>query len=378
MTNASKRTVAVVGGGAGGLCAAVAAAESGAEVTIYERGSRVGKKLLKTGNGRCNLSNLHLSAAGYNRPDFVAPVLSETDVPALLSFFRELGLWTAADSEGRVYPRSDTASSVLDVLRLACTRLGVRERCSCEVTAAERTRDGFLLRLPEGETAFAHSVILSAGGGTCLAAVLGHGMVPFAPALCPLRTDTAPIRGLSGLRARCRARLLEGERKVAEESGEVLFRDYGVSGIVILDLSRFAEPGQILSLDLLPEWGEEELAAALRARCLTGEESFTGILHRRLGEAVLASTRSHSPEALARAVKDLRLEVKGCADASNAQVIRGGARVEEFDPATLQSRLCPGLYVVGEALDIDGRCGGYNLHWAFASGLHAGRSAAHG
>ena len=158
----------------------------------------------------------------------------------------------------------------------------------------------------------------------------------------------------------------------------MLFRDFGVSGIVILNMSRFASPGCSLSIDLLPEMSEGEVAAALRSRQLPREELFTGIFHKRIGEALLRAVPDADAEKLAALIKDYRLAVSGVADAASAQVTRGGAGVEEFDPVTLRSRLYDGLYAIGETLDVDGRCGGYNLHWAFVSGLAAGRSAAHG
>ena len=373
------RHVAIVGGGAAGLCAAVAAAEAGARVTILEKASRVGKKLLKTGNGRCNLSNLHVAPEGYNHPDFVAPLLTETPCEALRVFFASLGLWTTADGEGRVYPRSDTAASVLDVLRLACARRGAQERCGAEVAAVTPLPGGgYRLSLREGEAVTADRVIVASGGGTALLRPLGHALVPFAPVLCPLRTGVSPIRGLSGLRVRCRASLLRDGETVCRESGELLFRDFGVSGILALDLSRFALPGDILSLDLLPELTETELLARLEGQAALGRgsgELLVGVFHRRVAEAVLRAAGDESPRSLAKAIRDFRLTVEGPGDVQNAQVTRGGAAVEGFDPRTLESRRCPGLYGVGEALDIDGRCGGYNLHWAFVSGLAAGRSA---
>ena len=377
MDKGKKRSVAVVGGGAGGLCAAVAAARAGAQVTILEKANRVGKKLLKTGNGRCNLSNRNVSPEGYNHPDFTAPLLKETGCEALLDFFASLGLWTVADAEGRVYPLSDTAASVLDVLRLECAALGVTERCSAEAVAVlPRKSGGFLVRLREGEELAADKVIVSAGGGTALLRPLGHEYVPFSPVLCPLKTDADPIRGLSGLRVRCRASL---PAKNVAMRGELLFRDFGISGILALDLSRFAGSGDLLTLDLLPDMPLEELTARLAAQAALRKsdgELFTGIFHRRLGEAILRAAPERTPAALARTIKDYRLTVLGLGDVQNAQVTRGGASVGGFDPLTLESRLAPGLYCVGEALDIDGRCGGYNLHWAFASGLAAGRSAA--
>ena len=372
------RRVLIVGGGAGGLAAAVAAGAAGAQVTILEKANRVGKKLLRTGNGRCNLTNLRVSPAGYNCPEFVSPLLAETDCAALRTFFASLGLWTVSDPEGRVYPRSDAAASVLDVLRLGCARAGVQEICSTEVTGLRITQKGYAADTREHGAFSADRLIVSTGGGTALLRSLGHALTPFSPVLCPLRTDTAPTRGLSGLRVKCRASLRRGRAVLVEESGEILFRDFGVSGILALDLSRYAKKGDTLSLDLLPELTEEELCLRLeQQRSLSRPEGelLTGIFQRRVAEALIRSAGSTDSAALSRRIKDFCLTVEGPGDVQNAQVTRGGAAVEGFDPLTLESRLHPGLYAVGEALDVDGRCGGYNLHWAFASGLAAGRSA---
>lgn len=371
-----KRSVAVIGGGAGGLCAAIAAAENGATVTVIERNRRVGQKLLKTGNGRCNLSHDPIMPEDYNHPAFVSAVLSHWDNGALLDFFRSLGLYTVRDAEGRCYPLSDTASSVLDVLRLRCAALGVEERCSTEVRSLGQRRGKWVLRFTEGGEAEFDRVIVATGGGTRLLQEPGHPMVPFSPILCPLKTELAPIKGLSGLRQRCRVTLLRNGKALYSESGEVLFRDYGISGIVILNLSRLTRKGDTLSLNLLPDWEREAVVSMLTERRGRGSETFTGVFHRRIGEAVLRNAGSEDTEALAAAITDLRLPVEGCADAANAQVTRGGAEVDEFDSATMESRLHEGLYCIGEALDVDGKCGGYNLHWAFASGLTAGRSSA--
>ena len=378
MKNDPPRRVLIVGGGAGGLAAAVAAARAEAQVTILEKANRVGKKLLRTGNGRCNLSNLRVSPAGYNCPDFVSPLLKTTDCAAVRDFFASLGLWTVADGEGRVYPRSDAAASVLDVLRLGCAAYGVREICSAEVTAVRRTKNGFAADVREQGEFTADRVIIASGGGTALLRPLGHSLTPFSPVLCPLRTDTGPIRGLSGLRVKCRASLGRGSAVLTEESGELLFRDFGVSGILALDLSRYARRGDILSLDLMPELTTDELCRRLETqRSLARPENdlLTGIFHRRVGEALIRAAGGTDSAALARSIKAFRLTVEGPGDVQNAQVTRGGAAVDGFDPLTLESRLHPGLYAAGEALDVDGRCGGYNLHWAFASGLAAGRSA---
>ena len=298
---------------------------------------------------------------------------------ALRSFFGSLGLWTVTDEEGRVYPRSDTAASVLDVLRLECEEMEVGERCSMEITGIAPQGHGFYLTARTGETFFVDRVIVAAGGGTSLLRPLGHKMIPFSPILCPLKTDTESVRGLTGLRCACRAELIRRGKSVYTEEGEILFRDFGVSGILALNLSRHALPGDTLSLDLLPELSLEALAAKLSAqKALRGADAdlFTGIFHRRLGEAVTRRAKSGETSELARIIKNYRLSVLGPGDTQHAQVTRGGADVSEFDSETMESRRVPGLYAIGEALDIDGACGGYNLHWAFASGLRAGRSAA--
>lgn len=373
--------VAVIGGGAGGLCAAIAAAQKGAEVLLFERENRVGKKLLKTGNGRCNLSNRNITPDNYNHPDFVSSVLRDMPCKELLGFFDSLGLWTVEDEQGRIYPRSDTAASVLDVLRLGCEALPVTEHCAAEIAAIRPAVHGFSLAVRDGRSFTVDRVIVATGGGTSLLRPLGHKMVPFSPVLCPLKTDTDAIRGLTGLRCRCTASLIRGGRHVYAEDGEILFRDFGVSGIVALNLSRHAQPGDMLSLDLLPEYSLEELKGRLNTQCMRrGPETdpFTGIFHRRLGEAICRRAESRDPARLAQTIKNYRLTVLGPGDTQHAQVTRGGADVSMFDPDTLESRLIPGLYAAGEALDIDGACGGFNLHWAFASGLRAGRGAGHG
>ena len=373
--------VAVIGGGAGGLCAAIAAGRAGADVVIFEQANRVGKKLLKTGNGRCNLSNTHVSPEHYNRPDFVEPTLREYFCEELLDFFGSLGLWTITDEEGRVYPRSDTAASVLDVLRLECEEMEVGDRCSMEITGIAPQGHGFYLTARTGETFFVDHVIVATGGGTSLLRPLGHKMVPFSPILCPLKTDAESIRGLTGLRCACRAELIRRGKSIYTEDGEILFRDFGVSGILVLNLSRYALPGDTLSLDLLPELPLDALTKKLavqKALRRSGADLFTGIFHRRLGEAIARRAKSDDPAELAHIIKNYRLSILGPGDTQHAQVTRGGADTAGFDPETLESCRVPGLYAVGEALDIDGACGGYNLHWAFASGLRAGRSAARG
>ena len=384
-------SVAIIGGGAAGLSAAVAAARLGAGCTVLEAGTRVGRKILATGNGRCNLTNTAVSSSAYNCPDFVAPVIAALPPDAVKAFFAEMGLLTYADDEGRVYPVTNTATSVLDVLRLECTRLGVEERCSAEVTqiSAARGTSGFDVVASGGDRLHADAVVVATGGGQSLLGELGHTSVACTPVLGPLKTEREPIRGISGVRVRCAATLLVGGTPVATERGELLFRDYGVSGIMVFDLSRFYERGCVLSVDLFPDTAPDDLGRLLAERCSvlswrTAETFFEGMLHDRVAQAVLRAARvaPATPalelpcERLTALLKGFRLNVTGRGDAAQAQVTRGGASVTGFDPRTLQSRLVGGVFAAGEVLDVDGRCGGFNLHWAWASGIVAGQGAA--
>ena len=370
-----KKKILIVGAGAAGLAAAVRAAQSGAEVTLAEANARAGQKLLKTGNGRCNFSNLHLVPEAYNHPDFVRPILKRWGCAQIRTFFREIGLESYSDEAGRIYPVSDTASSVLDVLRLSCRRWGVK---LVENFEAVRLTGGQVYA-KDGRALTGDALIIATGGGTRLLSHAGHRLIPFSPVLGPLSTDTVPIRGLSGVRAKCTLTLTRADRILARESGELLFRDYGVSGIAVFDLSRFAQCGDVLHIDFLPHMDPAQAFSCIcrHAQNLSWCEKadmLTGLFHRRINEALLRACGT-DVRRLSQAVKDFPLTVHGVAEPKQAQLTRGGADVREFDPYTLRSCRDLALYAAGETLDIDGRCGGYNLHWAFASGLQAAENA---
>lgn len=351
------------------------------DVVVHEAGERVGRKILVSGNGRCNLSNTGVAPGDYNDPAFVAPTLDAYGYAEIVEFFAGIGLTTYVDDEGRTYPSSNTASAVLNVLRLEIDHLGVdvRTGSAVESVASLRTDDP------------APAVVVATGGGTTLLAGCGHTTSDFTPVVGPIRTDTEPIRGLSGVRVRCGARVFApGASEPGDsEVGELLFRDYGVSGVMVFDLSRYIVRGSTLEIDFVPDQDEPALESALAARAASlswrsAEGFFEGMLHPRVAGAVLRAANISAacpvPEmpvgALARALKHFTLSVLGPGDPAQAQVTRGGVRTSEIDPVTLESRVTPGVFVAGEVLDIDGRCGGYNLHWAWASGLVAGERAA--
>lgn len=396
--------VAIIGGGAAGMMAALTAAEwTDSSVVLLERQSRLGRKLLATGNGRCNLSNLHCAPQHYHgrSPDFVCPALDAFGPEDTLAYFRRLGLLCRAEDSGRVYPLSDQANSVLDTLRLALEGFGVTVRTDCQVSAIAPQSSGFLLTTSAG-TLFADKVIVTAGGaaspklggtrdGYQLLRSLGHRCTKLYPSLVQLRTDTTYTRALKGVRAEAAVTLKNGQAVVTQQRGEVQFTDYGVSGPVIFELSRAAvtEEGPLtLSLDLVESLSQSELVELLAEKQqllpgLTLENLLTGVLHNRLGRTVLRYsgrklTQSVSELSrrdlahIARSCKAFQLEVTGNQGLEHAQVTAGGLRTDQFYPETLESRCCPGLYAAGEVLDVDGDCGGFNLQWAWSSGRLAG------
>ncbi len=401
-------TVAVIGGGASGMMAALTAARTpGRRVLLLERQQRIGRKLLATGNGRCNLTNLNAAPADYCGADaaFAAPALTAFPPAEALRFFEGLGLLTAAEPGGRVYPLSDSANSVLDVLRFALDRAGVELRCGAAVEEVTRSGGGFLLRMGAGTEAGdvkADAVILACGGaagsklggvtdGYKLAKMLGHHRTALYPSLTRIRTAPDYPRALKGIRVQAELRLRRGGELLGGSRGELQFTETGVSGPAGFDLSRAAACGGdrlTLHMKLLP-FEEEALFALLQARRagfpdLEASELFTGMLHNRLGRVLVKAAGLPAQNALsaltdaqlraaARRCLDFELPVLGVDGFDAAQVTAGGLRTDEFDPETLESRLVPGFFACGEVLDIDGPCGGYNLQWAWASGALAGR-----
>lgn len=395
----------ILGGGAAGLCAAATLGRQGLSVTLLERLDRVGKKLLATGNGRCNLSNADMDAAYYGKSaDFVRRVYAQTPPDAVLSFFSSLGLMTAME-EGRIYPRTLAASSVLDVLRAGCALPEVTLQTGCDVQALSPSRHGgWNVRTSTGVFSAARILVTMGGSaapgmgtdgsGTRLAQSLGHSITPLFPALVQLRCDHPALRSLKGIRAQAALTLLIDGKPAAIERGELLFADYGVSGVCVFQLSGHAASALAarrdvrLSIHLLPE--VKDVPAWLGARIeafptVAAHLLFTGVFPRLLTQALLrqagvapdteASTLSHAQQhALAQAICVFPLRVTGTQGFSNAQVTRGGVALDEVDPCTMASRLYDGLYLAGEVLDVDGPCGGYNLHFAFASALTAAKA----
>ena len=394
--------VCVIGGGAAGMMAAITAADCGHHVLLLERQARVGRKLMATGNGRCNLTNRHAAPEHYHGEDrgFCAYALEAFDVEATLQWFEYHGLVTVTEDSGRVYPYSNMAGSVLDVLRYALERPDIELRAGSVVTRIRRRGSAFSVETEEGNF-IADKVILCAGGaagskvggvmdGYQLAKHLGHHRTALYPSLVQLKTDPTYPRALKGVKAEARVTIRRVGEVLAENRGEILFTEYGVSGPAVFEISRAAATGGeglAVELDFLPDWTEKDTTDWLRQRRDTAGEReagslLAGTLHSRLGQMVCKAAGFTSQSAAALTEGDLRkiarqlrhftLEIHGVCGFDQAQVTAGGLRTDEFDPQTMESRLVPGFYACGEVLDIDGDCGGYNLQWAWSSGHLAG------
>ncbi len=396
---------AVIGGGASGMMCAVRAAERyrDRKLVILEKADRVGKKLLVTGNGRCNLSHVGAGAASYHGEgsgELIHLLFRKYHDQAVLSAFRALGLLTHTDSEGRVYPLSNQAASVLDVLRRRLAQLGVEEICSAELQNIQKTAEGYEIAAAD-RCICAEKVIIATGGKADYAGresgsrellrSLGLSMSRLSPSLSPVTVKSELLRSLKGIRASAQVSLIERQRIIKTERGEVQFTENALSGICVFNLSRRGNLGGCeLSLNLLPDFSQDQIIAEIDTRLRRDpnapvSEIFTGMFHKNLGLALIKasglkpSTPCHhisdkEIKVLCRRLSDWRFDCEENRDFKKSQVTAGGVRLNEIDFHTFESKRHRGLYIIGEALDVDGDCGGYNLQFAFASGLCAGDS----
>ena len=398
-------TIGIIGGGAAGMAAALAASEyENCSVVLMERQARLGKKLSATGNGRCNLSNLHASEGGYNGddPHFHEYALEKFPPKETLQWFADLGLYTVAEPSGKIYPYSDQANSVVDVLRFSLEKENIEVLTDFEVMKVKKTGETFSVTAKDRTMEFDKLIIACGGlagtklGGTMagykLLRAFGHKCTKLRPALVQVKTSWPGVSALKGVRANCRAAIYHNGRRQRQSVGEVQFTEFGLSGPVIYEISRDACQGSgewECTLDFLPDIPADQLRGLLskrRASSLTAEELCTGILHNRLGRVLVkeAGIRANAPistlrddqiEEIVTLTKGFTVSLTEPLGMDAAQVTAGGIVTSEFDPQTMESRLVPGLYACGEVLDVDGDCGGYNLQWAWSSGRLAGFSA---
>ena len=372
--------VAILGGGAAGLCAAITAVEAlGANkrVVVFEKALESGRTILATGGGRCNFTNADLSFENFSHPEFVQAVCKDKDtfLADILVFFRSSGLAWATEDEGRMYPLTRQASSIQSLLLKRAQKAGVQFALGREVTSVKPQRNNFIVAFKEcfaGEKTYkvhASSVVLATGGLTTtkLAESLQLQTTSLRPGLCALTCTPQPPTSLDGKRVRAHATLVRNGAVLKEESGELLFRSFGLSGIMIFNLSRTALPGDVLEIDLLPQLTEEEVSAAVEAH------TTDGLLDPQIAAYLSVS---NSVETTVAKAHRMAFTVTGTSSKVVPQVCIGGISVDQVSTDTLEVRSISDLFVAGEALDIDAQCGGFNLSWAWKSGMVAGLAAA--
>ncbi len=397
--------IIIIGGGASGLVAAIYAARNKNKVTILEHKDKIGKKILATGNGKCNYTNLNQKAEHYRGNDnsFAMKVLSGFGAEQTIDLFRELGIYPK-EKNGYVYPNSEQASSVVDVLRLELLQLKVRIITDTHVEQIFKLKDQFRI-ITNKETYFADQVILAAGGcaspnlgsdgsGYQLAKSLGHRIIKPLPALVQLKSNSKYFKTLSGVRTEALVTLYVNEKFVTKEQGELLLAAYGVSGIPILQISRFAskalnENKKVhLIIDYLPHMTAEEaynliLYRINRNPSRTVEENLIGLLNNKLiyiglieagvePTKISSSIKNNQIKDLVKQLKEWRVIITEPNSFDQAQVSAGGVDTADINPVSLESKLMKGLYITGELIDVDGTCGGYNLQWAWSTGALAG------
>ena len=406
------KTIAIIGGGASGLMCAISTKRhlekinKSARVLVLEKNARVGKKLLATGNGKCNLANTNENTDAYHSNDTsaVASVLKAFDVRAISDFFSELGLCLVTANGTCVYPRSMQAASVLDVLRFEAQRLGVEFLCDFDVSSIKKSYKFYNI-ISKEKTISADSIVIASGSlasggsdsGLALLKAFGHKIHQTFPALCALKCDSEYIKIAKGMRSDAAMSLVVDDMLIRKEKGEVLFCDYGLSGIAIMQLSGYVSRlccdgkrhNMYITLDLADEYDADELYAMLKKRKekllhIELENFLCGFLNKRIAMAVIkyANIGAFSDTALSltdeklkklcNALKNFKLDVTGTKGTQNAQVMGGGASLSDFYTDTLESKKSGGLFACGEVLDVYGDCGGYNLTWAWASGFVCG------
>ena len=398
---------AIIGGGASGMAAAVSAASCGDRVLLIEKNNALGRKISASGNGRCNLMNAG-APRYFGDSGFAGKVLEKCSKETLLLYWDRLGIRLCEENEGRMYPCTFHSSTVTDAYKIRLKSAHVELRLQTAVRDIAATDHSFSI-CTENESFRASRVLIACGGpaspklggtacGARFLAGFGHSVLPARPALCPLETDTRSVSGLSGIRVKCAVELeTDAGKMLSREEGEVLFTDYGISGICVMQTARFAEPGFRLMLDLIgrviPDPNELIRMLIRRQKQVSDfppETLLTGILVPRLSYAVLkqagieikgrkAGDLSESEiRAVAEKCRSYTLTVTGSRGMEEAQVTAGGADCGEFNPENMESLLVHGLYAAGEVLNVDGDCGGFNLMFATASGILAGLNGREG
>ena len=403
------RHVTVIGGGAAGMMAAITSAREGARVTILEHKDRIGKKILSTGNGRCNFTNTYQTPACYrsDNRDFAWNIIQKFNVEKTISFFKELGIYPK-DRNGYLYPYSDQAAAILEVLQIEVAKLDICVMTEINVLDIQPVKKGIRITTDK-KTITADSVILacgskaapvtgSDGSGYQLAKLFGHRIVPVLPALVQLRCAEKFYKSISGVRVQGTVEIYADDIFLASDRGEIQLTNYGISGIPVFQVSRYAakalyqKQSVTAVLNFMPDMNKDEFLSFLQERITlcpykTLDEFFTGVFPKKLCELWIRLSRlpkemrvsdlsGEQLEKLVLLIQHLRTHITETNSFEQAQICCGGVDTTEINPDTLESNYVPGIYFAGELLDVDGICGGYNLQWAWSSGYVAGKEAA--
>ena len=388
--------VAIIGGGASGLLCATELllgrnALNGSEVAILERNDRVGKKLVATGNGQGNISNVSVSSKNYSGdPAFISFFIEQFKDINPVRYLERLGIFTEADEVGRIYPVSRQANSVLDIIREYLVSKNCTVFTGFKATEVKENGGIFTVKAENGDIICAKSVVFAFGGkaakqfGTdgssySLATAFNHKLTPLYPSLVQLKTDKTLIKGLKGIKENATISLYDGNKFIKRAEGDFMFTDYGVSGNAVFKVSDkvagLTEP--ILKVDFLPRFTLKTIIDLLETRLKQGfipkSDLLNGLVHKKLGEMIVKDAKQDIVH-IAETVKAFTLKVVGTLGFDYAQTTKGGIKTQDVDPETYESKLKNGLYMIGEMLDVDGECGGYNLTFAFTSGITAARA----
>jgi len=402
-----KNTLLIIGAGASGLIASIIASRLGSKVTLLEQNTKIGKKILVSGNGQCNIDNSHLSLARFHGENtaFIEEVLEGYTIKDIKKFFHSIGLELIEGKEAKLFPLSLQASSVVELLEYEAKALGVQIFCEQEVTNIQKSKQGFEVKSTE-KVFTAEKLLLSTGSpaspqlggsnvGYALAQSLGHTLITPHPALVQLCSDEAWVKDASGVKIAGTATFYANGEYISEKKGDLLFSNYGISGLAILDLSREVSLALAdyayceLSLDLMPQMSKEQLTSLLLKRITPQSQKplrlwLQGVIHKKLIHEIIKQSKSKIKEEkalnrkeinrLVHTIKNLKLSISDTKGFKSAEVATGGIDTKEVNPQTMQSKKIKNLYFAGEILDGDGDRGGFNFHFAWVSGMRAGKN----
>ncbi len=396
----------IIGAGAAGLCAAITSARVGQSVVLLEQNNKIGKKILVSGNGKCNIDNKYINLNRFHgqNPNFIEEVLEGYGFKAVEKFFTSIGLELVEGKEGKMFPMSLQASSVVELLEYEAKRVGVQIICDCTVTSIERKNNTFTVETSQG-TKTCEKLLLASGSlaapqlggsnsGYAFATKMGHTLIPRHPSLVQLCSEENWVKACAGVKVAGLAQLYANGEYITEKKGDLLFTNYGISGLAILDLSREVSTRLAnfdyceLSLDLMPELSKEKLTNLLLKRIKEGSEKpltlwLQGVINKKLIHIIVEQSKCKAKtekelnrkeiNKLVHAIKNLKLSINDTKGFQGAEVATGGINTKEVNPQTMESKLVSNLFFAGEILDVDGDRGGFNFHFAWVTGMRVNK-----